>query len=66
MAQRDRDIMNTPLERKSPNSKYFWKSEKADVVRRRRRAREARARGDGLSTTKEDHPCTTNWLSDDE
>ena len=32
MAQRDREIMNTPLEGKSPNSKYFWKSEKADVV----------------------------------
>ena len=65
MAQRDRDIMNTPLEGKSPNSKYFWQSEKADVVRRRR-AREARSRGDGPSTTREDHPSTTNWLSDDE
>ncbi|KAM2555379.1 hypothetical protein TB2_019392 [Malus domestica] len=32
MAQRDRDIMNTPLEGKFPSSKYFWKSEKADVV----------------------------------
>ncbi|XP_070669079.1 uncharacterized protein [Malus domestica] len=58
MAQRDRDIMNTPLEGKSPNSKYFWKSEKAEVVRMRR-AREARARGDGPSTTSEDHPSTT-------
>ncbi|KAM1493244.1 hypothetical protein FF1_025049 [Malus domestica] len=57
MAQRDCEIMNTPLEGKSPNSKYFWKSKKEDVVRRRR-AREARARGDGLSST--------NWLSDDE
>ncbi|KAM2384473.1 hypothetical protein ACFXTH_041905 [Malus domestica] len=57
MAQRDREIMNTPLEGKSPNSKYFWKSEKEDVVRRRR-AREVRARGDG--------PSRTNWLSDDE
>ena len=51
--------MNTPLEGKSPNSKYFWKSEKADVVRRRR-AREARASGDGPSTTREDHPSTPN------
>ncbi|KAM2131625.1 hypothetical protein ACFX1Q_013114 [Malus domestica] len=65
MAQRDREIMNTPLEGKSPNSKYFWKSKKADVVRMRR-AREARAREDGPSTTREDHPSTTNWLSDDE
>ncbi|TQD86584.1 hypothetical protein C1H46_027850 [Malus baccata] len=32
MAQRDRDIMKEPLEGKSPNSKYFWKSEKAGVV----------------------------------
>ncbi|XP_050112400.1 uncharacterized protein LOC126590925 [Malus sylvestris] len=54
MAQRDREIMNTLLEGKSPNSKYFWKSEKEDVVHRRR-AREARARGDGPSTTREDH-----------
>ncbi|XP_050107925.1 uncharacterized protein LOC126587000 [Malus sylvestris] len=57
MAQRDREIMNTPLEGKSPNSKYFWKSEKEDAVCRRR-AREARARGNG--------PSSTNWLSDDE
>ena len=64
-AQRDREIMNTPLEGKSPNSKFFWKSEKGDVVRRRR-AREARARQDGPNTTREDHPSTTNWLSDDE
>ncbi|KAM1400681.1 hypothetical protein ACFX2F_027929 [Malus domestica] len=71
MAERDRDIMNEPLEGKSPDSKYFWKSEKADVVRMRR-AREARARGDGPSTTREDHPSTTredhpsttNWLGD--
>ncbi|KAM1568172.1 hypothetical protein ACFX1Z_046633 [Malus domestica] len=65
MTQRDREIMNTHLERKSPNSKYFWKSEKEDVVCRRR-AREARARGHGPSTTREDHPSTTNWLSDDD
>lgn len=65
MAQRDREVMNTPLEGKSPNSKFFWKSEKEDVVRRRR-AREARVRGDGPSTTREDDPSTTNWLSDDE
>ncbi|KAM1643430.1 hypothetical protein COP2_013405 [Malus domestica] len=65
MAQRDRDIMNTPLEGKSPNFKYFWKLEKVDVVRSRC-AREARARGDDPSTTREDHPSTTNWLSDDE
>ena len=80
MGQRDRDIMNTPLEGKSGNSKYFWKLEKADVVRMRR-ARKARARGDGPSTTREDHPSTTrkdhpsttredhpsttNWLGDD-
>ncbi|KAM1623660.1 hypothetical protein ACFX1S_022024 [Malus domestica] len=57
MAQRDREIMNTPLEGKSPNSKYFWKSGKDDVVCKRR-AREARARGDD--------PSSTNWLSDDE
>ncbi|KAM1079174.1 uncharacterized protein LOC126631143 [Malus sylvestris] len=71
MAERDRDIMKEPLEGKSPDSKYFWKSEKADVLRRRR-AREARARGDGPSTTREDypsmtredHPSTTNWLGD--
>ena len=65
MAQRDREIMNTPLEGKSSNSKYFWKLEKGDVVRMRH-AREARAIGDGPSTTREDHPSTTNWLSDDE
>ena len=65
MAQRDRDIMNTPLEGMSPDSKYFWQSEKKDVVQRRR-AREARSRGDGPSTTRQDHPNTTNWLSDDE
>ena len=51
MAQQDRDIMNTPLEGKSPNSKYFWKSEKVDVVRMRR-AREARARCDDPSTAR--------------
>ncbi|KAM1316741.1 hypothetical protein TB2_019764 [Malus domestica] len=60
MAQRDRDIMNTTLEGKSSNSKYFWKSEKTDVVQRRQ------ARGNGPSTTREDNPSTTNWLSDDE
>ena len=65
MAQRDYEIMNMPLKGKSPNSKYFWKSEKADVVRRRH-AREARARKDSPSTTREDHPSTTNWLSDDD
>ena len=65
MAQRDRDFMNTPLEGKSPNSKYFWQSEKDDVVQRRR-ARQARSRGHGPSTTRQDHPSTTNWLSDDE
>ncbi|XP_050159030.1 uncharacterized protein LOC126632622 [Malus sylvestris] len=32
IAQRDRDIMNTRLEGMSSNSKYFWQSEKADVV----------------------------------
>ena len=58
MAQRDRDIMNTPLEGKSLNSKYFLKSEKAEVVRWRS-AREARARGDDPSMTREDHPSTT-------
>ncbi|KAM1038180.1 hypothetical protein ACFX2I_032787 [Malus domestica] len=57
MTRQDREIMNMPLEEKSPNSKYFWKSEKEDVVHKRR-AREVRARGDG--------PSTTNWLSDDE
>ena len=72
-AQQDREIMNMSLEGKSPNSKFFWKSEKADVVRRRR-AREAiasqggssTAREDHPSTAREDHPSTTNWLSDDE
>ncbi|XP_070676325.1 uncharacterized protein [Malus domestica] len=71
MAERDRDIMKEPLKGKSLDSKCFWKSEKADVVQRRR-AREARARGDGPSTTREDHPSTTredhpsttNWLGD--
>ncbi|XP_068336454.1 uncharacterized protein [Pyrus communis] len=65
MVQRDREILNMPLQGKSPNSKFFWKSEKANVVRMRR-AREARARQDGPSTTREDHPSTTNWLNDDE
>ncbi|XP_050121384.1 uncharacterized protein LOC126599064 [Malus sylvestris] len=32
IAQRDRDIMNTRLEGMSPNSKYFWQSEKRDVL----------------------------------
>ncbi|KAM1439542.1 hypothetical protein ACFXTO_013387 [Malus domestica] len=58
MAKQDRNIMKKPLEGKSLNPKYFWKSEKADVMRRRR-AREARVRGDGPSTTTEDHPSTT-------
>ena len=64
-AQQDREIMNMSLEGKSPNSKFFWKSEKADVVRRRR-ARETIASQGGSSTAREDHPSTTNWLSDDE
>ncbi|KAM1293877.1 hypothetical protein ACFX2H_013875 [Malus domestica] len=64
IAQRDRDIMNKRLEGMSPNSKYFWQSEKADVVQRRR-AREARSRQDGPSTTRQDDPSTTDWLSDD-
>ena len=65
IAQRDRDIMNTRLEGMSPNSKYFWQSEKADVVQRRR-AREARSRQDGPSTTRQDDPSTTYWLSGEE
>ena len=65
IAQRDRDIMNMCLEGMSPNSKYFWQSEKADVVQRRR-AREARSRQDDPSTTRQDDPSTTDWLSDDE
>ncbi|KAM1243273.1 hypothetical protein ACFX2G_035554 [Malus domestica] len=64
IAQLDRDIMNTHLEGMSPNSKYFWQSEKADVVQRRC-AREARSRQDSPSTTRQDDPSTTDWLSDD-
>ncbi|KAM1401179.1 hypothetical protein ACFX2F_028356 [Malus domestica] len=63
-AQQDRYIMKEPVEAMSPNSKYFWNSEKANVVRRRL-VREARARGDGPSTTRGDDPSTTNWLGDD-
>ncbi|XP_070670574.1 uncharacterized protein [Malus domestica] len=65
IAQRDRDIMNTHLEGMYPNSKYFWQSEKADVVQMRR-AREARSRQDGPSTIRQDDPSTTDWLSGDE
>ena len=65
MAQRDREIMKEPLQGKSPDSKFFWKSEKAEVVRRRL-AREARARGDGPSTRREDLPTTTDFISDNE
>lgn len=65
IAQRDRDIMNTCLEGMSSNSKYFWQSEKVDVVQRRR-AREARSRQDGPSITRQDDPSTTYWLSGDE
>ena len=57
--------MNTRLEGMSSNSKYFWQSEKVDVVQRRL-AREARSRQDGPSTTRQDDPSTTDWLSDDE
>ncbi|CAN6690933.1 unnamed protein product [Malus baccata var. baccata] len=36
MAQADRDTMSKSLIGLSPNSKYFWTSEKKDVMRRRR------------------------------
>ncbi|KAM1761243.1 hypothetical protein ACFX12_004032 [Malus domestica] len=55
-AQQDCDIMNTPVDAMHPNSKYFWNSKKADVVRMRR-TRDEGASGDG--------PSTTNWLGDD-
>ena len=50
-AQQDRDIMKEPVDAMSPNSKYFWNSEKADVVQRRHASR--------------DGPSTTKWLGDD-
>ena len=48
--------MKEPVDAMSPNSKYFWNSEKADMMRRRRE------RDQGAS---EDGPSTTNWLGDD-
>ena len=55
MARADRDTMNKPLVGLSPNSKYFWTSEKRDVVRRRR-ARDAETSRGGYSYT---NPSTT-------
>ncbi|KAM1474107.1 hypothetical protein ACFX13_030917 [Malus domestica] len=43
-AQQDRDIMKEHLEGKSSNSKYFWNSEKANVVRKRCKGSESKRR----------------------
>ena len=48
MAQADRDTMSKSLVGLSPNSKYFWTSEKRDVMRRRR-ARDAETSQGGSS-----------------
>ncbi|KAM2763471.1 hypothetical protein PS2_015076 [Malus domestica] len=45
MAQANRDTMNNLLEEMSPNSKYFWISEKRDVVRMRRAKDKETSRG---------------------
>ena len=50
IAQADRDIMNKSLVGMSPNSKYFWTSEKRDIVRRRRERDAETSRG-GYSYT---------------
>ncbi|KAM1055814.1 hypothetical protein ACFX2G_029959 [Malus domestica] len=50
MAQADRDTMSKSLVGLSPNSKYFWTSEKRDVMRRRR-ARDAETSQGGSSYT---------------
>ncbi|KAM3000573.1 hypothetical protein FF2_036965 [Malus domestica] len=48
MAQADRDTMSKSLVRLSPNSKYFWPSEKSDVMRMRH-ARDAETSQGGSS-----------------
>ncbi|KAM1903595.1 hypothetical protein ACFX13_041089 [Malus domestica] len=60
MAQADRDTMSKSLVRLSPNSKYFWTSEKKDMVRRRR-ARDAETSQGGSSYTNHSNqdPSTT-------
>ena len=50
MAQADCDTMSKSLIGLSPNSKYFWSSEKRDVMRRRR-ARDAETSQGGSSYT---------------
>ncbi|KAM1813320.1 hypothetical protein ACFX11_027144 [Malus domestica] len=60
MALADRDIMSKSLVGLSPNSKYFWTSEKRDVMRRRR-ARDAETSQGGSSYTNHSNedPSTT-------
>lgn len=66
MAQTDRDTMNKSLVGLSPNSKYFWTSEKRDVVRRRR-ARDADTSQGGSSyrNPSNQDPSTTYPYSTD-
>ena len=66
MAQVDRDTMNKSLVGLSPNSKYFWTTEKRDVVRRRR-ARDAETSGGGSSyrNPSNENPTTTYLSSTD-
>ncbi|KAM1720673.1 hypothetical protein COP1_022377 [Malus domestica] len=60
MAQADRDTMSKSLVGLSPNSKYFWTSEKRDVVRRRC-ARDAETSQGGSTYTNHSNqdPSTT-------
>ncbi|KAM1866698.1 hypothetical protein ACFX13_009515 [Malus domestica] len=55
MAQVDCDTMNKPLVGLSPNLKYFWTSEKRDVVQKRRARDAETSRGDSSYTD----PSTT-------
>ena len=66
MAQVDRDTMNKSLVGLSLNSKYFWTSEKKDVVRRRR-ARDVETSGGGSSyrNPSNEDPTTTYPSSTD-
>ena len=66
MAQADRDTMSKSLIGMSPNSKYFWSSEKKDVMRRRR-ARDAETSQGGSSYTNHSNqdPSTTYPSSND-
>ncbi|XP_050117217.1 uncharacterized protein LOC126594971 [Malus sylvestris] len=62
MAQADRDTMSKSLVGLSPNSKYFWTSEKRDVMRRRR-ARDAETSQGGSSNFCDNQDPRTTYPS---